>query len=82
MLQGVSQDGPGQHNPDRSEGPWGRAVDRSHGGAYKRIVPDTEQGTTLAAKSTKDDGKPVRWEGRVRDSGLEAGLGKTHRPEF
>src|SRR5215467_4829625 len=22
----VSEDGPGQHNPDRSEGPWGRAV--------------------------------------------------------
>src|SRR4030095_8218358 len=21
----VSEDGPGQHNPDRSEGPWGRA---------------------------------------------------------
>ena len=23
----VSEEGPGQHNPDRSEGPWGRAVD-------------------------------------------------------
>src|SRR5215469_18555686 len=22
----ISDDGPGQHNPDRSEGPWGRAV--------------------------------------------------------
>jgi hypothetical protein len=21
----LSDDGPGQHNPDRSEGPWGRA---------------------------------------------------------
>src|SRR5260370_8771727 len=23
----LSEDGPGQHNPDRSEGPWGRAAD-------------------------------------------------------
>ena len=22
----LSEDGPGQHNPDRSEGPWGRAA--------------------------------------------------------
>ena len=38
---------------------------RSHGGAYKRIIPDTEQGITLAAESTKDESKPVRWEGFV-----------------
>jgi hypothetical protein len=29
----LSEDGPGQHNPDRSEGPWGRAEYRSRGGA-------------------------------------------------
>ena len=29
----LSEDGPGQLNPDRSEGPWGRAENRSHGGA-------------------------------------------------
>jgi hypothetical protein len=38
---------------------------RSHGGAYKRILPDTEQGITMAVESTKDDGKLVRWEGLV-----------------
>ena len=38
---------------------------RSHGGAYKRIIPDTEQGDLMAAESTKGDGKPARWEGRV-----------------
>jgi hypothetical protein len=38
---------------------------RSHGGAYKRIIPDTGQGITMAAEGTKDDGKPVRWEGLV-----------------
>jgi len=55
----ISEDGSGQHNPDRSEGPWGRAGNRSHGGAYKRIVPDTVPGVAVAAESTKDDGKPV-----------------------
>jgi hypothetical protein len=38
---------------------------RSHGGACKRIHPDPEQGITMAVESTKDDGKPVRWEGLV-----------------
>jgi hypothetical protein len=58
----VSEDGPGQQNPDRSEGPWGRAGNRSHGGAHKRIVPDTEPGVAVLAESTKDDGKPDRWD--------------------
>ena len=61
----LSEDGPGQHNPDRSEGPWGIAEARSHGGAHKHIAPDTEQGTAMGAESTKDDGKPARWEGLV-----------------
>jgi hypothetical protein len=39
---------------------------RSHGGTYQRIIPDTEQGIMMAVESTKDDdGKPVRWEGLV-----------------
>ena len=38
---------------------------RSHGGAYKLIVPDTEQGTTMEVEGTKDDGKPACWEGPV-----------------
>ena len=41
----LSEDGPGQHNLVRSEGPWGKAEDRLHGSARKHIVPDTEQGT-------------------------------------
>jgi hypothetical protein len=40
-------------------------LDRSHGGAHKRILPDTEQGNRMIAESTKDDGKPVGWEGLV-----------------
>ena len=29
------------------------------------IVPDTEQGIPMDAESTKDEDKPVRWEGLV-----------------
>src|SRR5260370_14330425 len=41
----LSEDGPGQNNPDRSEGPWGRAA----GSARTEVlisasIPDTEQG--------------------------------------
>ena len=62
----VSEDGPGQHNPDRSEGPWGRAAESARTEVFKkRIVPDPVQGITMAAESTKGDGKPACWEGRV-----------------
>ena len=40
----LSEDGPGQHNLVRSEGPWGKAEGRLHGSAHKHIVPDTVQG--------------------------------------
>jgi len=41
----LSDDGPGQHNPDRSEGPWGRAAGSARTEVpYPRIVPDSEQG--------------------------------------
>ena len=41
----ISVDGPGQQNPDRSEGPWGRAVGSARTEVpYPRIVPDSEQG--------------------------------------
>ena len=61
----VSDDGPGQHNPDRSEGPWGKAGNCLHGGVHKRVAPDSEQGVATNARSTKGDGKPVFWEGRA-----------------
>ena len=31
-------------------------LDRSHGGAHKRLLPDTEQGIGMIAESTKDAG--------------------------
>src|SRR5262245_36453762 len=33
----LSDDGPGQHNPIRSEGPWGRWSSPPHGGAVHRV---------------------------------------------
>src|SRR5499427_4503677 len=79
----ISEDGSGQHNPDRSEGPWGRAADplaRRCSSAHRS--PTQSGGYPMAAESTKGDGKPACWEGPVQSSGLEAVLRKTHRPEF
>jgi hypothetical protein len=45
--------------------PGVRRKNRLHEGVSKRTVPDTERGIAVAAESTKDDGKPVGWEGLV-----------------
>ena len=39
----LSDDGPGQHNPDPSEDPWGGGLPNLHGGALTRNRPDTER---------------------------------------
>src|SRR5262245_25608268 len=39
----LSDDGPGQHNPDPSEGPWGGGLPALHGGALARNRPDPER---------------------------------------
>ena len=39
----LSDDGPGQHNPDPSEGPWGGGVLHLHGGALSSPRPDSER---------------------------------------
>ena len=39
----LSDDGPGQHNPDPSEDPWGGGLPNLHGGAWTRNRPDTER---------------------------------------
>ena len=36
----LSDDGPGQYNPDPSEGPWGGGVVDLHGGALSSPWPD------------------------------------------
>ena len=62
----ISEDGPGQNNPDRSEGPWGRAARPARTEVLTSASSLTQSREyTMAAESTKDDGKPVRWEGLV-----------------
>jgi len=39
----LSDDGPGQHNPDPSEDPWGGGLPTLHGGVLARNRPDTER---------------------------------------
>ena len=55
----LSVDGPGHYNPDRSEGPWGRAVKplarRCHSCALNL---DTERGLFRRQGGTKDGCKP------------------------
>src|SRR5262249_48772405 len=55
----ISVEGPGQHNPDRSEGPWGRAGDCSKGSA-------TTQGPAESWASWRR-----RTKGRCKPSGTE-----------
>jgi len=55
----LSEDGPGQHNPDRSEGPW---VERL-GALARRCLTRASSRTqsreyTVKAVGTKDEGKP------------------------
>ena len=79
----ISEDGPGHHNPDRSEGPWGRAAESARTEVFTGASARTQsRGNGWSAESTEDAGKPADWEGRVWNSGLEAVPGKTRRTEF
>ena len=62
----LSEDGPGQHNPDRSEDPWGRAAwpARTEVLTSASFLTQSRE-STMAAESTKDDGKPLRGKGLV-----------------
>src|SRR5215472_1676148 len=55
----LSVEGPGQHNPDRSEDPWGRATKVARMAAPKRTTAPTQSGTyRLTAMSAKEGSKP------------------------
>jgi hypothetical protein len=44
-LGPISEDGPGHHNLDRSEGPWGRAAEAARREVPKRAAfPGSERG--------------------------------------
>src|ERR1035441_959742 len=56
----ISEDGAGQKNPDRSEGPWGRAAEAARTEVLQRTTsPGTERGSDEESGSTKDGGKPT-----------------------
>ena len=50
----ISEDGPGQHNPARSEGPWGRAVDAARMAALVRATPPAQNGDCAFASGEHD----------------------------
>ena len=58
----LSGDGPGQHNPDRSEGPWSMAV------FHRAVASDSVRRIHAAAESTKDGGKPDHAAGMLEAS--------------
>jgi len=78
----VSDEGLGQHNPDRSEGPWGSARDRAHGGAGGAALLDTVRGFGVGAKRTAGGGKPWRGTGMPGAglTGARAGRPHSSRP--
>jgi hypothetical protein len=84
----LSVDGLGQNNPDRSEGPWGRAASAARMAVPNRAESlDSERATLPATDGTKDGSKPGdavmrRHKGRPRlKASLGAVLGKTRRTE-
>ncbi len=71
----ISVDGPGHYNPDRSEGPWGRA-----GFAARTAVLhppaslDTERGPATGLESTKGADKPREATGMREETGARLPL--------
>src|SRR3989454_9504928 len=73
----LSDDGPGQHNPVRSEGPWGRARNSPERRCSTgRRAAAQKADHTGAAESTKGEGEPHRAKGRPGAGFTRAGCGK------
>ena len=91
----LSDDGPGQNNPDPSEGPWGGGLVTHHGGALSSPRPGTvrdnrrdhemHEGRMQTGCQTAHAGsrlKPlITQEGTAWKASLAAVLGKTRRTE-
>jgi len=57
----LSVDGPGQNNPDRSEGPWGRAAEAARMAVLERAgVSDTVRRALICCGGHEDGRKPMR----------------------
>jgi hypothetical protein len=93
----ISVDGPGQNNPDRSEGPRGRAGCAARMAVLNRTTCPTQSGTTGKVTRSTNGGCKLAHsdghagsrlnrsnveEGTVGNASLEAVLGKTRRTEF
>src|SRR5262249_54853564 len=77
----LSDDGPGQHNPDPSEDPWGGGLPTLHGGASARNRPDTERDIReYEMRCTKDGSKPIRGQ-RMPGAGLSCATGRREAGE-
>jgi hypothetical protein len=73
----ISDDGPGQHNPDRSEGPWGRAEKPlARRRRATRVAPRLRARAMRRAGDAKAGCKP--WRGADRSAPL--GQAPTDRP--
>jgi hypothetical protein len=73
----LSVDGPGQQNPDRSEGPWRRATKLlAWRCSTEQVASDVERRTHAAAESTKDGGKPNHVTGMLGASLTETRSGQ------
>src|SRR5271170_6905396 len=91
----LSDDGPGQNNPDPSEGPWGRWSTPPHGGALSSPRPgavrdnrrghEMREGRMQTGWRSANAGsrlKPlITQEGTAWKASLPAVLGKTRRTE-
>ncbi len=56
----ISEDGPGQHNPARSEGPWGRAADAARMTVLVRATPLAQNGGSVSASGEYEGGTQTR----------------------
>jgi hypothetical protein len=64
----LSDDGPGQHNPDRSEDPWGRAAEAARTEVLvSASIPDTERGVLDCGREHEG-----RWQTRVTGQAASA----------
>ena len=56
----ISEDGPGQHNPARSEGPWGRAADAARMTVLVRATPPAQNGDSVSASGEYEGGTQTK----------------------
>ena len=66
----LSRDGPGQNNPDRSEGPWGRAAQAARMAVFHRVTFPTLSGTTGSTTESTNGGRRLHEAPGIPGAGL------------